>query len=95
METSTMSMIKLTSKRQATFPVDVCKQLGVGPGDSLLIEAIGEGSERQWILKPAKQSRPAWLGSLKSYAPNAAVPWSREQHGEAVAKAMTKRLKPS
>ncbi len=90
-----MSMIKLTSKRQATFPVEVCKQLGVGPGDSLRVEAVGEGSERQWILKPAKQKRPAWLGSLKQYAANAPKPWTRQLHGEATAKAMADRHKPS
>jgi bifunctional DNA-binding transcriptional regulator/antitoxin component of YhaV-PrlF toxin-antitoxin module len=90
-----MGMIKLTSKRQGTFPVEVCRQLGVGPGDSLMIEAMGTGDERVWVLKPVKESRPAWLGSLKRYAGNAREPWSREHHGEATGKAMAARLKPS
>ena len=89
-----MSVIKLTSKRQGTFPVEVCRQLGVGPGDSLVIEAMGKGDDRVWVLKPAKENRPAWLGSLKRYAGNARKPWAREEHGEAAGKAMADRLKP-
>jgi bifunctional DNA-binding transcriptional regulator/antitoxin component of YhaV-PrlF toxin-antitoxin module len=90
-----MSLIKLTSKRQGTFPVEVCRQLGVGPGDSLRIESIGEGDDRVWVLKPAKEVRPAWLGRLKRYAAKASEPWERERHGEATGRAMAIRGKRS
>lgn len=85
-----MSLIKLTSKRQATFPVEVCKQLGVGPGDSLSLEPHGEGDETVWILKPAQRIRPAWLGCLRRHAGKGGEPWSRERHGEEAARAMAK-----
>jgi bifunctional DNA-binding transcriptional regulator/antitoxin component of YhaV-PrlF toxin-antitoxin module len=90
-----MGSIKLTSKRQATFPVEVCRQMGVGPGDSLFIEAMGEGAEQVWVLKPAKEVRPAWFGRLKRYVGNANEPWERERHGEATGRAMAERLKRS
>lgn len=83
-----MASIKLTSKRQATFPAEVCRQLGVCPGDTLELAAIRHRSETVWILKPAKQRRPSWLGRLHKYAKNAPEPWSREHHGEATARAM-------
>lgn len=83
-----MASIKLTSKRQATFPAEVCRQLGVRPGDTLILEAIRHRSQTVWILKPASQLRPAWLGRLKRFAGNAAGPWSRDCHGEATARAM-------
>ncbi|MFP4257559.1 MAG: AbrB/MazE/SpoVT family DNA-binding domain-containing protein [Desulfovermiculus sp.] len=30
--------IKLTSKRQATFPVQLCREIGIQPGDELVLE---------------------------------------------------------
>jgi len=83
-----VSVIKLTSKRQATFPAEVCRQLGVGPGDSLILEPLGRGDETAWVLKPAKRGRPAWLGRLKRHAGKGGEPWSRERHGEAAGRAM-------
>jgi bifunctional DNA-binding transcriptional regulator/antitoxin component of YhaV-PrlF toxin-antitoxin module len=83
-----MASIKLTSKRQATFPVEVCRQLGVCPGDSLELAAICHDSETVWILKPAKQRCPSWLGRLRKYVQPAREPWSREHHGAAAARAM-------
>ena len=83
-----MPSIKLTSKRQATFPAEVCRQLGVRPGDTLELSAIRHRAETVWILKPAKLQRPSWLGRLRKYAKNAPEPWSREHHGEATARAM-------
>jgi len=83
-----MALIKLTSKRQATFPAEVCRQLGVSPGDTLELEAILHQEETVWILKPSKQCRPSWFGRLKEHAKKAPEPWTREQHGEATARAM-------
>ena len=83
-----MSLIKLTSKRQATFPAELCRQLGVGPGDSLILEAVDHDSEAVWILKPAHRERPSWFGRLKHYSRKSSEPWSRERHGDAVERAM-------
>jgi bifunctional DNA-binding transcriptional regulator/antitoxin component of YhaV-PrlF toxin-antitoxin module len=66
-----MSKIKLTAKRQATFPSKVCTELGVAPGDELELKPAKVSGENVWIIKPATKSRSKWMGSLKHYAGNA------------------------
>jgi len=62
-----MPTIKLTSKRQATFPRALCEQMNVEPGDSLeLVERVLDG-ERVWLVKPAAHETP-WFGCLHEYA---------------------------
>jgi len=40
------STIKLTSKRQATFPVEVCRQLDLRAGDEIeLIPRVQDGDQ--------------------------------------------------
>lgn len=63
--------IKLTSKRQATFPVELCEDLGLGPGDELELIPRVEGGERVWILQKRKTPQRSWLGCLSGYAANA------------------------
>lgn len=82
-------MIKLTAKRQATFPVEVCRELGVGIGDSLEINPVRHDNQMVWILKPVVKKKAAWIGSLSKYAKKS-KPWTREEHGDAVAHAMSK-----
>ena len=52
-------IVKVTSKRQVTFPARVLDALGVGPGDQLELKETDEG----FLLKPRKidLSRLAWL----------------------------------
>ena len=63
-----MQRIKLSSKRQATFPKQVCQSLGLEPGDEVLLERRVEGDEEIWFLKPAKEPSRPWFGSLGPYA---------------------------
>ena len=63
--------IKLTAKRQATFPVEVCERLGLKPGDEIDLIPRVEDGEQLWLLhKRATHPRP-WFGSLRRYAKNA------------------------
>ena len=62
-----MATIKLTSKRQATFPVEVCEALGLEPGDEIELAPRSEDGERIWILRPKHAGRRSWLGSLRRY----------------------------
>lgn len=63
--------VKLTSKRQATFPAEVCENLGVGPGDEIeLVPRVEEG-ERLWVLRKRSVPGRPWLGVLQDYAENA------------------------
>ncbi len=61
-------VLKLTSKRQATFPVRLCQELGVSPGDNLILERKKIHGEIHWLLKPRKKKESKWFGSLKKYA---------------------------
>lgn len=86
-----MSKIKLTSKRQATFPSKVCRELGVVPGDVLELRAAEVDGENVWLLKPAAKPRYKWIGSLQRYAGNAGGDHSMEAIRKSVAKGRSKR----
>ena len=43
-------IVKITSRRQVTFPAHVLKAMGVGPGDRLEIQEHPEG----FLLKPKR-----------------------------------------
>ncbi len=62
--------IRLTSKRQATFPVKLCRELGIKPGDDLILERKRIGKDFIWILKPKKTIESKWFASLNKYAGN-------------------------
>jgi len=59
--------VKLTSKRQATFPVQLCRELGVTAGDELILERKKIGDEIAWLLRPGKKIKSQWFGGLHEY----------------------------
>jgi len=63
-----MAAIRLTSKRQATFPRAVCEEMHLKPGDSLVIETRIVDGERVWVLRPERPPDTSWFGSLRRYA---------------------------
>jgi len=60
--------VRLTSKRQATFPAQLCKELGVEAGDDLILERRKIGGDIAWILKPKKNIKSTWFAGLEKYA---------------------------
>ena len=60
--------VRLTSKRQATLPVNVCKELGLKPGDEIILEKQKVDGDILWILRPKVQHPPHWFGRLREYA---------------------------
>ena len=58
-----MATIKLTSKRQATFPKQLCDQLNIEPGDELNVETRVIDGETVWVLRP-RSIDWSWVGSL-------------------------------
>ncbi len=54
-------IVKITSKRQVTFPVKVLDVLGVGPGDQLELEEGPDG----FVLRPRRIDYSR-LGTLRS-----------------------------
>ena len=63
-----MSTIRLTSKRQATFPRAVCEEMDLKPGDTLDVEARVVDGERVWVLRPEPRADTSWFGCLRRYA---------------------------
>jgi bifunctional DNA-binding transcriptional regulator/antitoxin component of YhaV-PrlF toxin-antitoxin module len=62
-----MPRLTLTAKRQATFPVETCKSLGLKPGDSVELEARDERDGRVWVLRPRPSRARHWVGSLGEF----------------------------
>lgn len=63
-----MATIRLTSKRQATFPRETCEELGLKPGDTLRVVREESNGEARWMLVPLPPARPAWFGRFRDFA---------------------------
>lgn len=66
-----MKTIKLTSKRQATFPKELCEEMKLRPGDSVIVDPKIVDGERVWVVRPVRPVRvveTSWFGSLRRYA---------------------------
>lgn len=57
-----MPSLTLTSKRQATFPRELCEELGVHPGDRLDVERAVVDGKPVWVLRPHGFDW-SWVGS--------------------------------
>ena len=53
-------LVKITSKRQVTFPARVLDALGVGPGDQLELQESPDG----FLLRP-RRSDPPFIPPLR------------------------------
>ena len=61
--------IKLTSKRQATFPAEVCRDMGLHPGDRIALERRNIGGAPAWVMRPIPEDKAtSWFGTLRAYA---------------------------
>jgi len=60
--------IKLTCKRQATFPARLCRELGVKSGDELILERKIIDGRITWMVKPKKEVGATWFGGLQKFA---------------------------
>ena len=85
-----MATIKLTSKRQATLPVQVCQELGIATGDKMELLPLHHNNQKVWVLKPVLKSTSPWIGSLSHFAAQAKSPWTREGQGELTGRAMAR-----
>ena len=62
-----MPTMTLTAKRQATFPLETCKSLGLKPGDVVELEARDDADGRVWVLRPRPARARRWIGRLGTY----------------------------
>ena len=61
--------IKITAKRQATFPTELCHDLNLRPGDRLALERRDIDGAPAWIMRPAfGDKNSSWFGALRSFA---------------------------
>ena len=67
-------VVKITSKRQVTFPARVLDALGVGPGDHLELIEGPDG----FTLRPRRIDYSR-LGTLRSKIPPGHPPFDKEQ----------------
>jgi bifunctional DNA-binding transcriptional regulator/antitoxin component of YhaV-PrlF toxin-antitoxin module len=67
--------MRITSKRQATLPVALCQELGVGPGDTIELERRVVDGVSVWILRPRKPDW-SWLGCLKPLVTGKSHDWA-------------------
>ncbi len=71
----TKRTLRITAKRQATLPIGLCDELGVGPGDTLSVERVELDGEAVWVLR-APLPDWGWAGSLREYAEAAPHDWN-------------------
>ena len=76
-----MTTIKITAKRQATFPSEVCDALGVKPGERIALHEQHQKGERVGVLQPVRAPKSARPFSLSRYAKRAAQPGARALDG--------------
>ena len=62
-----MRVVTITTKRQATLPAALCKELGLAPGAKVSVERRLVGKETVWVLKGPGPDW-SWVGSLHRYA---------------------------
>lgn len=70
-------LIKVTSKRQVTFPAAVLEALGAGPGSHLELQPRGDG-----FLLRARTIDHAKLAPLRNSIPKGAEPFDPETFRE-------------
>ena len=63
-----MTLIRLTSKRQATLPRQLCDEMRLSPGDAIVVGVKTVGGKRVWLLRPADRIETPWFGRLARYA---------------------------
>ena len=68
-------IVKVTSKRQVTFPARVLDALGVGPGDQLELDEGPDG----FILRP-RRIDSSRLGTLRSKIPPGHPPFDLDTY---------------
>jgi len=62
-----MHVVTITTKRQATLPATLCKELGLAHGMKVAVKRRLAGKETVWILKGPGPDW-SWVGSLRRYA---------------------------
>lgn len=81
-----MKKLTVTTKRQATLPVEVCEEMGIRPGDKIALERRTVAGETVWILRAAGRDW-SWFGGARRWAKGRSHRWEaiEESIGQALA----------
>jgi bifunctional DNA-binding transcriptional regulator/antitoxin component of YhaV-PrlF toxin-antitoxin module len=82
--------LKITAKRQATFPKETCDALRIAPGDVIDLERREEHGESLWVLRPKKPMPRKWIARLANR-----VKPGTDHSIQAIRKSIAARRKPS
>ena len=85
-----MPTLKITSKRQATFPKEVCDDLRLKPGDQINLERRVENGGALWVLRPKQLPDRKWTARLTGRTAHV-----KDHSMEAVRKSIAERRKTS
>ena len=66
--------MKITAKRQATLPASLCEELGVGPGQRVLVERRVVDGETVWVLR-SRRPDWSWVGAARRYGKGKSHRW--------------------
>jgi bifunctional DNA-binding transcriptional regulator/antitoxin component of YhaV-PrlF toxin-antitoxin module len=67
MHNTTVRRLKLTSKRQATFPADFCNDLNLHAGDRIVLDHREIDGKSTWLIRPESPIEASWFGVLRKY----------------------------
>src|SRR5436309_2940254 len=71
---ASMRTVAITAKRQATLPAVLCEELGVGPGERIILERRVIDGETVWILRGRKPDW-SWVGAARRYGEGKSHRW--------------------
>ncbi len=61
--------IRMTTKRQATFPKQLCEEMRLEPGNAIQVEPAMLDGRRVWVLSAAPEPpNMDWVGALRRFA---------------------------
>jgi len=69
-----MRTVAITAKRQATLPAALCEDLGVGPGERIILERRVIDGETVWVLRSSKPDW-SWVGAARRYGRGKSHRW--------------------
>lgn len=70
-----MRTIRITAKRQATLPKDLCEDMGVGPGDDLQVQRRVIDGQEVWVLAAGRPDW-SWVGCARPFAAGKEHDWA-------------------
>ena len=82
-----MTTLKLTAKRQATLPKELCEEMHLEPGNAIEVESREIDGRRAWVLFSPKPPSLSWVGSLARFGKGKHLSMDaiRQRIGEAMA----------